>query len=94
MVDDQEKKEEEVVEQNSEELVIQTIREEYERQLQEQKAYFEEQIKQIKEEAEQRTINQIKALMSGRTIEEQEPVPQEMTDYEMLLEETRKKLRG
>lgn len=65
---------------NKEEQVIIAIREEYEKKLEEQKNQFEEEKKKALEEAEEKHIKQIRALMLGR--KEPEPQKDETLSFE------------
>lgn len=78
--------------------VIEAIREEYETKISELRAEYETKLKTQKEELEESHIKQIKALISGRTIEvetRQTPTKNEdINPFDELVESTRKLVEG
>ena len=74
-----------------EDSVVKAIKEEYENKIDELKKQHEEEIKKVREEEEQKSIRQIRAIISGRKEENPEDNPKEKVDksfFETALEET------
>ena len=88
MEDKEEKKEVSI------EDTIKVIKEEYENKISQMKKDHEEEIEKIKKEKEEEKLKTIRALMSGRQVENSgEPAPEpEKSFEEQLIEDTRKKL--
>lgn len=78
----------------NQDLVIKTIKEEYEKQIADLKAKHEEEIKKVREEEQEKSVKQIKALMSGRTeeINSNKTPTEELSYEEQALRDTRKLL--
>ena len=80
-----------------EDLIVKTIKEEYEKKLQKQKEEYEKKLADVKDEEEKKSVAKIKALMSGRTeindTDKNEEQEEQKSYYEIALEETRKKIK-
>lgn len=75
---------------NNEEI-IKTIKEEYEKKIEEIEKMHKEEIQKIKKEEEEKCIRNIRALMSGRQIDNSEIAPsKELSVEEQFIEDTKK----
>lgn len=85
---------EEIKEKDSLEETIKVIKEEYEKQILEMKQQHEEEIKKIREEEHEKTVQTIRAVMSGRQIEiSEKPAPEkEISFEEQLIRDTKRNL--
>lgn len=79
---------EEVKKQEQDEAVIKAIKEEYEKKLEEQRVHFEEEKKKALDEAEEKHVKQIRALLSGERHVDEKPEEREPeTREDALLED-------
>lgn len=85
---------EEIKQENSLEETIKVIKEEYEKQILELKQKHEEELKKVRDEEHEKTVQTIRAVMSGRQIEVSEnPAPKEEISFEeQLIRDTKENL--
>ena len=84
----------------NDDIVIKTLKEEYEKKLQEQKKEYETKLEQQKKELEEKTANQVRSILSGRNAsllddggKKEDDEQEEKSYYEIALEETRKNFK-